>query len=123
MKINQSLIVLLSIFLTSVSVSAEAYTVDLINATVSGTRTEQLNKSDTTQDSLSTRTETTEAFPGVKTFTSDAEPSGFSCGTLSCSCSGENDCANMFATDACGESALCEVDADGNTVGCVCLRD
>jgi len=45
---------------------------------------------------------------------------GFSCGSLACTCSGDNDCNDMFSTNACGPYAVC--DETGGRVKCVCLR-
>jgi hypothetical protein len=40
----------------------------------------------------------------------------FDCSGLACSCSGEDDCIDLFNTDNCGPIAVCYPD------GCVCLR-
>jgi len=40
----------------------------------------------------------------------------YSCGDLACSCSGDDDCNDLFSTDKCGPIAVCYPD------GCVCIR-
>lgn len=42
---------------------------------------------------------------------------GFTCTGLSCSCSGDNDCNDMFSSDVCGDIAACYHDGT-----CACLR-
>jgi hypothetical protein len=45
------------------------------------------------------------------------DSAGFNCSTLFCSCSGDDDCNNMFETaGACGPVAVCTDD------DCVCFR-
>ena len=40
----------------------------------------------------------------------------YTCGDLGCSCSGDEDCNDMFNSNACGPVAVCNLD------GCICLR-
>lgn len=40
----------------------------------------------------------------------------YDCGDLACSCSGEDDCIDLFNTTKCGPIAVCYPD------GCVCIR-
>jgi hypothetical protein len=40
----------------------------------------------------------------------------YSCGDLACSCSGDDDCNDLFSSDKCGPIAVCYPD------GCVCIR-
>jgi hypothetical protein len=43
----------------------------------------------------------------------------FSCGTTSCTCHGDADCNNMFSSNVCGRSAVCDTSSG---VECSCLR-
>jgi hypothetical protein len=43
----------------------------------------------------------------------------FSCGVTSCTCHGDADCNNMFSSDLCGQSAVCDTSSG---VECSCLR-
>lgn len=45
---------------------------------------------------------------------------GFSCSRLACSCSGDDDCNDMFSSGVCGDIASC--DETGGGVRCGCLR-
>jgi hypothetical protein len=47
---------------------------------------------------------------------------GFECNSLYCTCSGDDDCNDLFSTNACGagSSALCT--GSGDTARCVCIR-
>ena len=45
---------------------------------------------------------------------------GFSCGRLTCDCSGDDDCNDMFSSGVCGDIALC--DEAGGEVSCWCFR-
>jgi hypothetical protein len=47
-------------------------------------------------------------------------PLGFTCSGLHCSCSGDDDCNDMFST-VCGDIASCTEDDSGGVV-CECLR-
>jgi hypothetical protein len=40
----------------------------------------------------------------------------FDCGELACSCSGDDDCNDLFTSDKCGPIAICYPD------GCICIR-
>jgi hypothetical protein len=40
----------------------------------------------------------------------------YDCGNLACSCSGDDDCNDLFSSDKCGPIAVCYPD------GCVCIR-
>ncbi len=42
----------------------------------------------------------------------------FSCGMTSCTCRGDADCNNMFSSNVCGGSAVC----DSGSGECSCLR-
>ncbi len=44
----------------------------------------------------------------------------FSCGVTSCTCHGDADCNNMFSSNVCGHSAVCDT---SNGVECSCLRN
>jgi hypothetical protein len=43
----------------------------------------------------------------------------FSCGMTSCTCHGDADCNNMFSSNVCGRSAVCDTSSG---VECSCLR-
>lgn len=46
---------------------------------------------------------------------------GFTCSGLRCTCSGDDDCNDMFSTGLCGDVAQCYEDSNGG-VRCECLR-